>query len=236
MLLSQYLKIDISSLCNITGSTVCIFIMLQLAIWYPLLSGAQDDLERHIKRKERAETEWQKIQGQANRLKGMTFLNEVWVSHHIFSEKNAVPTQWFIEGTAGLIEWQTLLEKVEEHVALGMQSVHWQRLPNGQWQGCLLFDIKIPKANREYHNWLPTKLRSYPFVEKDWQVLSTMRVGENASALLEYKQQRHWVRQGSWLPSAGLTVDTVTFDQVTLMTKEGSQIALTVRKIGDMDD
>jgi len=236
MSLSQYLKTDISSLYKITGSTVCVFVMLQLAVWYPFLSDAQNDLNHHLKRKERVKTEWRQIQEQANRLKEAVFINELWINHRIESEKNAMPTQWLIEGDAGIIEWQALLEKIEEHAALGLQSVQWQRLSNGQWRGRLLFDIKIPRANREYHNWLPIKLRNHPFVEKDWRILSTMRVGENTSALLEYRQKRHWVRQGSWLPSVGLTVDKVSFDQVTLRTKNGSKIELAVREIGGRDD
>lgn len=236
MSLSQYLNVNTSSLYNITRLTVCVFVMLQLAVWYPLLSDTQDDVDRYLKQKERAETEWRQIQEQGNKLKEAAFIDTDWVSHRITSEKNALPTLWSLEGSAGIFEWQTFFEQVEEHIALGLQSVYWKRQKNGQWRGRLLFDIETPKSNREYHNWLPTKLRGTPFVEKDWRILSTMRVDGNTSALLEHKKQRHWVRQGSWLPSVGLTVDTVSFDRVTLEAKDGSHIALTVREEGDADD
>lgn len=236
MWLSQSLKINASVFYKMTGSTVFVFAAFQLVVWYFLLSDARDDLNRHLTRKEQVEKEWQHIQNQANKLKEATFINVSWANHRIESEKAVVPTQWLIEGSASVVEWQALLERVEKHIALGLQSIHWQRGLNGQWRGRLLFDIKTPKSNREYHNWLPTKLRSNPFTEKGWQVLSTMRVGESTSALLKYKQQPHWVREGSWLPSVGLMVDAVFFDRVILQTKDGSQIVLMIQEKKGVND
>ena len=99
-----------------------------------------------------------------------------------------------------------------------------------------MFNINAPKVNREYHNWLPSKLRTYRFERKDWRLLSTVRTDESASALVTYKKSRYWVRKGSWLPEAGLSVNAVSFDRVILVAKDGSQQALNIREADGQDD
>ncbi|WP_369919873.1 hypothetical protein AB8E32_14845 [Marinomonas polaris] len=231
-----YLKTNGVLLKNINGSVVLLLLLLQVAVWYPFLSQAQDDLNQQSKLKARAENDWKKTQQQANQLHDMRLLDESWLQHRVEDTKNGVPTQWSINGSASLIEWQIVLEKIETQFALGLLAASWQRESNGYWQGHLLFAIKIPKANREYHDWLPTKLYMNRFEQKDWQLLSTMRIGDNTSALVVYKNARHWVSEGSWLPDAGLTVNDVSFDRVTLMAKDGSEQALVVRKKGAQDE
>lgn len=236
MFLSKYLKANGLSLTNIKGSVVLFLILLQVALWYPLLSKAQDESNKQAKLKARAENEWKETQRQANQLRGIRLSDASWLQHKVEDTKNGVPTQWSINGSASLIEWQTMLEKIEERFALGLLSASWQRESNGDWQGHLLFAIKAPKANREYRDWLPTKLRINRFEQKDWQLVSTMRMGKNTSALVVYKDTRYWVSQGSWLPDAGLTVDDVSFDRVTLIAKDGSKSALVVREKGGADE
>uniref|UniRef100_A6W2T6 Uncharacterized protein n=1 Tax=Marinomonas sp. (strain MWYL1) TaxID=400668 RepID=A6W2T6_MARMS len=236
MFLSKYLKTNGASLKNIKGSVVLLLLLLQIAVWYPFLSQAQDELNRQSKLKARAESDWKKTQQQAILLRDMYLLDESWLQHRVEDAKNGVPTQWSINGSASLTEWQIVLEKIETQFALDLLAASWQRGSNGYWQGHLLFAIKIPKANREYHDWLPTKLYMNRFEQKDWQLLSTMRIGDNTSALVAYKNARHWVSEGSWLPEAGLTVNEVSFDRVTLMAKDGSENALAVREQGGRDD
>lgn len=236
MSLSKYLKASKSSLSNINGSAVSLLILVQTAIWYPFLSQAQDELNRQAKLKARAEADWTKTQQQANRLRNMSLLDEPWVQHRVEDTEEGIPTQWSISGVASLTEWQAVLEKVEERYALGLLAASWQRDKNGDWRGHLLFSLETPKANREYHNWLPTKLRMSRFEQNDWQLLSTMRMGDKTSALVAYKDTRHWVSEGSWLPDAGVTVNGVSFDRVTLISKDGSEKALVVREKEESDE
>lgn len=236
MSLSKYLKASKSSLSNINGSAVSLLILVQTAIWYPFLSQAQDELNRQAKLKVRAEADWTKTQQQANQLRNMSLLDEPWVQHRVEGSEEGIPTQWSIRGAASLNEWQAVLEKVEERYALGLLAASWQRDKNGDWRGHLLFSLEAPKANREYHNWLPTKLRMSRFEQNDWQLLSTMRMGDKTSALVAYKDMRHWVGEGSWLPDAGVTVKDVSFDRVTLISKDGSEKALVVREKAEDDE
>ena len=236
MFLSKYLKINSASLVNINGSVVLLLILLQIAIWYPFLSQAHDESNRQTSLKNRAENDWKRTQQQANQLHEIPLLDESWIQHSVEAAKNGVPTQWSINGIASLMEWQNVLEKIEMQFALGLLAASWQREDNRGWRGRLLFSIEAPTANREYHNWLPTKLRMNRFQQEDWQLLSTMRMGEKASALVAYKNARHWVREGSWLPDAGLTVNAVSFDRVVLIARDGSEQALVVRKEGDKDE
>jgi hypothetical protein len=236
MFLSTFLKANYVSLKNINASVVFLLILLQIAVWYPFLSQAQDELNRQTRLKQRADRDWDKAQQQAEQLHDIHLFDDSWLQHRVEDTKNGVPTQWFIEGVASLMEWHVALEKIEEQFALGLLSVSWQRKDNGQWQGRLLFTVQTPKANREYHNWLPTKLYMNRFVQNDWQLLSTMRIGKNTSALIVYKDARHWIRKGSWLPDAGVIVDTVSFDRVILMAKDGSKQAVVVRRQGSNNE
>lgn len=236
MFLSKYLKASKASLNNINGSVVTLLIFLQIALWYPFLSQAQEESNRQHRLKERIENEWWKTQQQAKQLRHIRLPDESWLQHRVEDAKNGVPTQWSIEGIASLMKWQTVLEKIESQFALGLLAASWQKEPGGDWQGRLLFAIKTPNANREYHNWLPTKLYLNRFEQNDWLLLSTMRMGEKTSALVVYKNARHWVHEGSWLPDAGVTVNDVSFDQVTLIARDGSKQALMVHKKGGQDE
>ncbi|MGJ8648097.1 MAG: hypothetical protein ACSHXJ_14445 [Marinomonas colpomeniae] len=233
MFLSQYLKNNMTTLYDIKGSLVGLLVVLQLAVWYPLISQNQEEMEHLLKQKDLTRAEWEGIKMQSKRIEQVMFSDVLWATQEITSTTDLIATQLKLEGVASIFEWQAWLERVEELFALGVMLASWKLEPNGEWGGRLLFDIKAPKKNREYHNWLPTKLRIGNFVAKDWSLLSIMRVGEKTSALLEYKRHRHWVRQGSWLPSAGLSVETVSFDQITLMSKDGTQRALIVRETGE---
>jgi len=230
MSLSQYLKTKASFLYAINGSVVLLLVILQLAAWYPFLFQAQEHMNRHTRLKDRANQEWQQTQKHAKKLQTTNFVEASWARHRVEATQDGVPTKWSLEGIASVAEWQGLLEKAETQFALGLFSVYWQREPNGQWQGRFLFTINKPKANREYHHWLPTKLRASRFIKKDWHLLSTMRTGKDISALVTYKKKRHWVRENSWLPEAGFTVNAVSFDRVILIAKDGSQQTLIVRE------
>lgn len=236
MSLFPYLKIKLSSLYAIKGSVVLLLVMLQLAAWYPFLSQQQDDMNRQIRQKDRANHEWERVKKQAIELHTISFIDEPWARHHVVATQTNIPTKWSLEGIASVMEWQGLLEKVEMQVAVGLFSVYWQRADDGQWLGRFLFNINVPKANREYHNWLPSKLRAYRFERKDWRLLSTVRTDESTSALVAYKKSRYWVRKGSWLPEAGLSVNAVSFDRVILVAKDGSQQALNIREADGQDD
>jgi hypothetical protein len=234
--LFPYLKIKISSLSTIKGSVVLPLVMLQLAAWYPFLSQIQDDMNRHIRQKDRVNHEWERVKQQAIKLHTIGFIDEPWARHHVVATQTNIPTKWSLEGIASVAEWQGLLEKIEVQFAVDLLSVYWQREDDGQWLGRFLFNINVPKANREYHNWLPSKLRAYRFERKDWHLLSTVRTDESTSALVTYKKSRYWVRKGSWLPEAGLSVNAVSFDQVILVAKDGSKQSLIIREADGQDD
>ena len=230
------LSIKMSALYAINGSVVLLVALFQLAAWYPFISQTQSEQNRHLRLRDRTLYEWEKTERQAKNLQTVHFKDAPWAQHAVESSFNSVPTTWSLEGVASIAQWQTLLERVEAQCALGLQAVDWQRQQSGHWKGRLLFDIKIPKANRDYHNWLPTKLRATQFIKKDWQLLSTMRSAERASALVTYKHLRRWVQAGSWLPRSGVTVSAVSFNSVTLMAKDGSLQTLVVRDMGDEND
>ncbi|RBP78275.1 hypothetical protein [Marinomonas rhizomae] len=236
MSLSKYLKASKASLRHINGSAVALMMFVQISLWYPFLSQAQEELNKQAKLKARAEASWEKIQQQVNQLRGMSLLNETWVQHRVEDSEKGIPTQWSIAGAASLAEWQAVLEKVEAQYALGLLAASWQREKNGDWRGHLLFSLETPKANRVYHNWLPTKLHMNRFEPNDWLLLSTMRMGDKTSALVAYKHVRHWVSDGSWLPDAGVTVNGVSFGRVTLIAKDGSEKVLAMREKGVSDE
>lgn len=229
MRLSRFFKNNDFFSFHLSGPVVLLLVLLQLAAWYPFLSQMQSDVDRHIRLKDRVENEWRQIQNQAIRLRDVRFVDMSWVEHHITATENDIATQWSVSGSASVLAWQRLLEQVEEQFSLILRSVHWQRETNGHWRGQLLFSLNVPKKNREYHHWLPTKLRTSRFNRSDWQLVSTMRLGTSTAALITYKNHRRWIRQGSWLPEAGMTVNTVSFDRVILMAKDGSSQALVVR-------
>ncbi|WP_421846639.1 hypothetical protein [Marinomonas sp.] len=236
MHLSQYLNIKKTSFFTIHGSSVLFLLLLQMAAWYPFLSDARDALKSQSRQKYQAAQRWEKAQIQAKQLEFIQFEAAPWAQHRVLATDQNVPTQWLLEGVASISKWQGLLEEIERQFALDLLSVSWRREQSGNWQGSLLFAVKAPKGNREFHNWLPTRLRAERFVLNDWQLLSTMRIGEITSALIIYKDGRHWVRQGSWLAEAGLTVSSVSFDQVVLLAIDGSQQTLLVREQGGSNE
>ncbi|MEP3349196.1 MAG: hypothetical protein ABJN96_04475 [Marinomonas sp.] len=236
MFLSQFLKANRASLFTISGSRMCLLIFVQALAWYPVLSEKYLDVERQIKRKTQLSASWQKIQAQSRMMEEKDFLQVDWATYSVGDQDQGTATTWQIEGRALIKEWQVLLEKVQEKSALKLVSASWESEQDSTWHGQLLFDIQEPKRNRAYENWLPTNLKAGRFVEEDWTLVSTMRVGESASALLKHKDNQHWVRQGSWLPTAGLTVDLVAFDRVTLISKDGDQVALQFRERRESND
>lgn len=189
MFLSQFLIRNRASLSAISVSRVCLFVLVQVLAWYPVVSEQSADLERHVRRQEQLQASWQKIQAQARLLEEKSFLQEDWVTYSVGDKVQGVATTWQIEGRALIKEWQVLLETVQEEVALRLVSATWKRGQDGTWYGQLLFDIQEPKRNRPYENWLPTSLKAGRFVEEDWTLVSTMRAGERASALLKHKNR-----------------------------------------------
>lgn len=233
MYLSKFLKVNKKAFIKINVSTVILLLLLQAAIWYPFLSKAQDELNKQTRLTIRSESDWAKTQQQANQLRDINLPDHSWVQHKVEETKDGVPTQWSVNGSASLMEWQSVLESIETQFSLSLLAASWQKDDNENWRGHLLFAIEPPKVNREYHNWLPTKLHMNLFEPKDWQLLSTMRVGDKTSALVTYKNAQHWVDEGSWLPEAGVTVHGVSFDRVTLIAKDGSENAVIVKSQGE---
>ncbi|NVK72777.1 MAG: hypothetical protein HWE24_04790 [Oceanospirillaceae bacterium] len=232
MFLSPYLKIKKVSFFTIHGSSVLFLLLLQIAAWYPFLSDAQESLKQQSRLEYRAVEQWRKTQVQAKQLALAQFESASWAQHYIVASDQNIPTQWGVKGSASIRNWQILLEQIETQFHLVLLSVLWQREANGNWQGTLEFGIRAPKENRAFHNWLPAKIQADHFSRNDWQLLSTMRIGQNTSALLAYKERRHWVRQGSWLAEAGLTVSSVSSDQVVLLAKNGAKQVLLIREQG----
>ncbi|MEO9276023.1 hypothetical protein ABFY09_14395 [Marinomonas sp. 5E14-1] len=230
MFLSQFLKANRAFLFTVSCSRVCLLIFVQALAWYPVLSEKYLDVERQIKRKAQLSASWQKIQTQSRMMEEKDFLKVDWATYSVGDKVQGAATTWQVEGRTLIKEWQVLLEKVQEKIALRLVSASWESEQDGAWHGQLLFDIQEPKRNRAYEDWLPTNLKAGRFIEEDWTLVSTMRIGESASALLKHKDSQHWVRQGSWLPAAGLTVDLVVFDRVTLIGKDGDQVALQFRE------
>jgi hypothetical protein len=236
MFLSPFFQAIRAFLLRINLSLVLLLIILQLAVWYPFIANAYDNAGRQLKLKQGAQHSWNSIQQQSRALAMAEFEDHPWLQHRTVDTAQEITSVWEIEGAASLPQWQTALEQVEERFALALLSVSWQRRSGEQWQGKMQFSIQAPKMNREYHNWLPARILIERFIKKDWQLLSTMRTSENASALVEYKHHRHWVQEGSWLPAAGLSVGSVSSDQVTLIAKDGSLQTLAIRQVGDDDD
>lgn len=225
-----------SILRRLNIAMVLLLIVLQLVVWYPALSAANEALSHAVMLEKKAQRDWQKIQQQDKALRHATFETAPWLSHDIESTQTGIATRWLVEGIASLSEWQGVLEDLQTRFALALSSVSWQREESGAWQARLVFHVLAPVANREYHDWLPVRVREVRFVKDDWQLLSTMQTTGTTSALLLYKKHRYWVQAGSWLPEAGLTVSLVSFDNVIFMDDGGTQWWLNVRETGGLRD
>lgn len=236
MFQSPFFQVSKASLLGINLSLVLLLVTLQLAVWYPFISNAYDNADRQLKLKQGAQHSWNSIQQQSRALAMAEFKDHPWLQHRIIDTAQEITSVWEVEGAAPLPQWQTALEQIEERFALALLSVSWQRGSGEYWQGRMQFTIQAPKMNREYHNWLPARILVERFIKKDWQLLSTLHTSENTSALVEYKNHRHWVQEDSWLPAAGLSIGSVLFDQVTLIAKDGSLHTLAIRQLGDADD
>ncbi|MGB0782013.1 MAG: hypothetical protein ACPGRG_02505 [Marinomonas sp.] len=236
MFQSMFLSLKRRPLPALRYSTVALLSLLQISLWYPWLSQAHDDIRRQTRLKNQAVSEWQAIQRQAIALENVRFGEYAWLEHQIVARKANVATQWRIEGSQTLAQWRSLLEEVQRRFSLSVLTVSWEREKNAQWHGVLRFAIQAPKANRSFHNWLPTRLDDTRFIPADWQLLSTMRTAKSTSALIEYKHRRHWVQAGSWLPDAGLSVRSVALGQVTLVEKGGALQTLLIRDFGGVGE
>lgn len=236
MFLFRYFKINKVSLGTISSNMVFLLLLLELAIWYPVLSERYGEKEKQWKLKIRSEKVWEGLHQQSLWLDKQSALVKGWAISTVLQKEPDFPTTWQLEGSASILEWQTLLEWAQENVPLGVMSSYWERRKNGDWFGRHVFDIEAPNKNREYRNWLPTRHQGEQFIKKDWRVLSTMKGVNSTSALLEYKNNLHWVKKGSWFPSAELTVDFVSLDQVMLIMKNGKHVVLSVREEGADND
>ncbi len=236
MFLSRYIQQNNVSLGSISGTSVVLLLFFQMAVWYPLLSEAHEARAQQWQLEARSKAQWKALEQQLKWLDQQSALSKDWATFTVTQRKDNLPTQWQIEGRAPLSKWHTVFEQTQNHIALAVMSSYWKRENNGDWFGRHVFDIEAPQINRIYKNWLPTKRKMVPFVEKDWRVLSTMQANNAAFALLKYKNDVFQVQAGSWLPSADLTVSSVSLNQVTLMTKDGAAVTLPINKVGGNHD
>ena len=151
----------------------------------------------------------------------LVFSDMPWVQHKVIATLKGLPTQWQVEGTASILEWQHFQETVDEKFALTLRSAVWKRQTNGQWYGRLEMSMAQPVDNRTYQNWLPVRLRTDRFHPNDWQILSTMRNDAHASALISYQNNPQSVTEGAWLPEAGVTVQSVRVESISLVAGDG---------------
>ncbi len=221
MPLSRYINNKNFLALDIKGSLVCLLLGLQAAVWYPFLSRALSDVSIHSAKENQVDKMWQQIQHQAQRIKHVVFSDMPWVQHKVITTLKELPTQWQVEGTASILEWQNFQETVEEKFALTLRSAVWKRQENGHWYGRLEMNITHPVENRTHQNWLPVRLRTDRFHPNDWQILSTMRNDAHASALISYQNNLQWVTAGAWLPEAGVTVQSVSLQSITLVAIDG---------------
>ncbi len=221
MPLSKYIKNNVFLSSDIKASLVCLLLGLQVAVWYPVLSRSLSDVNTHSLIESQIDTAWQQTQHQAQRIKQLVFSDMPWVQHKVIATLKGLPTQWQVEGTASILEWQHFQETVEEKSALTLRSAVWKRQTNGQWYGRLEMSMAQPVNNRTYQNWLPVRLRTDRFHPNDWQILSTMRNDAHASALISYQNNPQWVTAGAWLPEAGVTVQSVSLQSITLVAVDG---------------
>ncbi|MBJ7538080.1 hypothetical protein [Marinomonas transparens] len=235
MWLFRFLKIDVQRCFPITPSIVFLLIVLQLAAWYPFLNNAYQEVTYQNRLKNRAIKNWQKALYQAQKLESSSFITDEWVSHQVIASKEGVPRQWGVEGGASLVRWQTLLEYVEEQVALKLSSVVWQNRFDGNWFGHLSFDVLAPRKGIASHYWLPIQSHTGRFAEREWKLLSILHTDNQASALLQYKQAKRWVSEGDWLPQAAMTVDQVLYDRITLITKDGKKEVLSTMQAENIE-
>ncbi|MBR7889968.1 hypothetical protein J9B83_13700 [Marinomonas sp. A79] len=236
MSLSQYWQANKHTLLRINASTLVLLLVVQAAAWYPILSASQDRLDRQTAQRDKEMNQERKRHTYVKALQQLQLKEATWARYSVKASDNENELEWHIDGAASLAQWQRILESVEEHFALSLLSVSWHLQPNGEWQGTLGFQVNPPKRQREYHNWLPSRLGAERFVQADWQLLSTMRIADVTAALIAHKEQRYWVREGSWLPDMGLAVNRVTTSAVTLMAKDGSQPTVTIMETGGSHD
>lgn len=236
MFLSRYWRANKHTLLRINRSTLLLLLVVQAAAWYSVLSANYDRLNQQKAQRDNVLNQERQRQIYEKALQRLQLNNAPWSTYSVESSNNNALLGWRIEGVAPLGQWQNVLESVEENFALSLSSMVWEIQPNGDWRGALRFRVHSPKRQREYHNWLPIRLGTERFVQADWQLLSTMRTADITAALIAHKEQRYWVREGSWLPDMGLAVNRVTAKEVTLIAKDGSQPTVSIMDIGGRHD
>ncbi|KZN13014.1 hypothetical protein [Marinomonas sp. TW1] len=232
---SKYSAINMSFLRMLSGRLILLILCLQLAIWYPFLFSAYDDWKREEKNLANAWQRWHKVQRQDDRLLAMSLSDWAWLEQTVINTRSRLVTGWRLEGVAHMTQWQPVLERVQETLAVSVMGVDWQRQVDGRWQGVIELDVQFPVANRAFENWLPTPFRRPHFSARDWRLFSTMKSADRRSALVQFRRKQYWLQEGSWVPEAGVSVLSVLADRIILVAKDGSQyrLLLTTRRSED---
>lgn len=205
---------------------VVALLLIQMGVWYPFLQS-QSEQTTQLERKQAAQQKAERLsQEHSHWLMRADFLEGTPFHSHAIEKRRQQIRRWVLHGDALLSEWQAMEETVQEHVSLGLLSASWQALDNGRWRGRLVFAVIKPKRNPTYQDWLPIRFQSHKLQSLDWRLISTLTVKGETAALLSNHAEKHWVSQGDWLPTLGLSVVRVAAKKVTLMSASGQLLAL----------
>ena len=220
----------------LNGRIILLLVLLQAAVWYPLIFDVYGSWQQAQRKFSRVWQSWQSIQQQDERLQSIEFKQWPWLSFTPIHSRNQLVTGWRIEGRAGLMDWQNAFERLQEEFALSVIRIKWRRLQDAQWMGIVDVDIESPSGNRVWQNWLPSPVQKAVFYPADWLLMSTMKVKESRSALVQYRQRQYWLTEGSWIPDAAMSVSKVAADHVVLIAKDGKQYRLEMQTRRSLDD
>lgn len=225
MFLSQYVKTNVKGFLNISVFNVLLCIFLQMALWGMLIFQSQQDLELNERAKKREMKAWKEIVQQSHLIESYRHHPSSGLTISLNSA-TLPPNRLAINGRASLGMWQELLDSIQQRFSFELVSMQWQNLQRGEWLGELELSIQPPKDSKEYNDWLPVSITSNSFLAEDWRLLSGIKVGTTVSALLQYQSRFYWVKEGTWLPSLGVMVDSVSIDEVVLFAKNGQSLII----------
>lgn len=213
---------------SLTWPVASLLLLIQVSLWYSSIQAVSENLLSQQRKLDRIIMKKEKKAVLQNLLLSEHFIQETWAHHQVIAYNGAYPKQWQLEGSAKLVEWKTLLEYIENVMSVSLSEVFWERVKGGYWKGRLVFNMLAMEHAEAYRNWLP--YREQPALENtsDWLLVSTMKDGSKATALLQHKHQHYWVAQGVWIPDLEMSVEQVLKDRIVLVSESGKRATLSL--------
>ncbi len=203
-----------------------LLLLLQALIWQPILSAQWADVQAQERKQKLQIALRHKAQNIDTKLAAHPLQEYTW----LISDFQPDSRRWRLSGTASLDNWQLALDGAHEVASLVLLSVVWQRRDGGEWYANFLYQlVSTELADSEFEVLPKARLQTRePFTQNSWQLISTLAVPGKAMGLLRSSAQNYWVTKGTWLPEAGVFVEAVSAQQVTLVDHNGQRLRLNV--------